>query len=359
MGRARSEGVDLPKGVHVVKKPSGRRYYYWHPGRGTDAAQKPVPLGSDPADPAFWVRLRKLTGEADQKGTFAALIAEYFTSPSWARLRPASQKIYAFHLRRIEAAAGDRSVTALTRADLYRWRDGMAATPSLANHALSVMAGLLEFAVQRDYRADNPAVRLDRLEHDIDGAHPWHEDAWRFIVERAPTDIRRLAILGRATGQRQKDLIALRPADRHLDGFSMRISKLRDKPHFMPLTQAEIREIDGWRVEPLDLYLKDRKGRRYTEGRLRGRLVRWLAGQPALAEHKLTIHGLRAMAVCDRRLRLVEHQAIAAELCMSLPKVMHYSRFIDQAALARKSRDQREQNEPGFGNSPIRLVNRE
>lgn len=351
----------LPKGVHIIKKPNGRRYYYWHPGRGTGAAEKPIPLGTDATDPAFWSLLRRLTGQGEAKGTFSALIAEYQASPAWGAHRPATRKDYAFHLRRIETEAGDRMVAALTRADLYRWQDSLASTPSLANHALAIMQGLLEFAVKREYRADNPAVKMDRLKHAVDGAHPWPEAAWRFVIDHAPTDLRRLAFLGRATGQRKTDLIALRPADRRLDGFDMRISKLRDKRHFLPLTQAEIREIDGWNVEPMDLYIKDQNGARYSPDRIRGRFARWLATKEAkpIVKHHLTIHGLRATAVCDRRQRRIEHQAIAAELCMSLRQVMHYSRFMDSDTLARSSRDQRERNEPEFGNQVVNLVNRD
>ena len=68
------------------------------------------------------------------------------------------------------------------------------------------------------------------------------------MLDHAPEDIRRMAFLGRATGQRASDLVRLGPANRVHDGVSFTIGKLRDKEHFVPLTQAEIAEIDSWEV---------------------------------------------------------------------------------------------------------------
>lgn len=64
-------------------------------------------------------------------------------------------------------------------------------------------------------------------------------------------------------------------------------------------------------------------------------LDQFVAKTPELAEAgPIKMHGLRAMAVCDRRLDGLEHQEISAQLCMSLPMVMRYSRQVDQEALA-------------------------
>ena len=64
---------------------------------------------------------------------------------------------------------------------------------------------------------------------------------------------------------------------------------------------------------------------------------------PELAGYgAIKLHGLRAMAVCDRRMDGLEHQEIAAQLGMGLPMVMRYSRQIDQEALARRGNAKRE-----------------
>jgi hypothetical protein len=64
---------------------------------------------------------------------------------------------------------------------------------------------------------------------------------------------------------------------------------------------------------------------------------------PELAEAgPIKLHGLRAMAVCDRRLDGLEHQEISAQLCMSLRMVMHYSKQLNQETLARRGNAKRE-----------------
>ena len=70
-------------------------------------------------------------------------------------------------------------------------------------------------------------------------------------------------------------------------------------------------------------------------------LDRFLADVPELSGLNLNLHGLRAMAVCDRRLDGLSHQEISAQLCMSMNMVMRYSKHIDQERLAREANKRR------------------
>lgn len=356
MARRRSESVAFPESVQiVVKKATGRKYYYWAPKRGTKNAGERTPLGSDPTHPNFWAKIRELQGAPTVgAGTFDALITEYrgtkpdfIGCPDWNRLRPASKTDYNIYLNRISNFAGDRLVAALTKQDVYRWRDReLADTPASANHQISILRTLIEFGISRGYRQDNPLVGLKPLKRDEGGHRPWPEKGWQFVIDNAPPDLMRMAFLGRATGQRAADLVRIRPADRQADGFNLRISKLRGKEHFQVLTQTEIIVIDSWEVEPMDLYLKSVRKKVYTPRKLNTRWGLWRATEEAkpVRDLKMTIHGLRATAVCDRRQKGAEHQEIANELCMSIQMVMRYSRFMDQPTAARASRDRRERN---------------
>jgi hypothetical protein len=51
------------------------------------------------------------------------------------------------------------------------------------------------------------------------------------------------------------------------------------------------------------------------------------------------MHGLRAMAACDRKLEGAEDRAIGASLCMSVSMVQRYTKHIDNELLARGVRD--------------------
>jgi integrase len=232
----------------------------------------------------------------------------------------------------------------VTRADVYQLRDAMAGTPVQANHMVTVLRGLIEWSIPRAWRADNPAAGVKRLEIDEDGAKPWPEEGYRFVRDRAPEDLRRMAFLGRATGQRASDLVRMRPADLVHDGINVRVGKLRERRHFVPLTASQVAEIRSWGVEDLDTFLKSTAGKLYSADHLGSRWGRWRDSDDAapIRDLEMTIHGLRATAVCDRREAGTEDGAIADELGMSVQMVSRYARHADKAASARASRDRRE-----------------
>jgi hypothetical protein len=349
MARPKSVSLNLPRDVHCVTKPNGRRYYYYQIKRGTAGQGSRVALGSDTRDPEFWRRLKDAQG-ADPTlprkptGTWSELIIAYRGSQEFGWLKPRTQKDYNSYLDKLASEAGDRIVRELTRADIYQMRDGMAKTPVAANHMISVLRTLLEWSIPRGFRTDNPAMGIKKLKSDEGGAEPWPEDAFAFVMQHAPDDLRRMAFLGRASGQRREDLVALRGANLTSDGIKLNISKLRGKAHFVPLTQAQIGEVAKWSVKDLDYFLKSPTGKPYTGDGLNSRWNRWRDSAEAkpIATAKMTIHGLRATAVCDRREAGTEDGAIADELGMSVQMVSRYARFADKARSARASRDRRE-----------------
>jgi integrase len=345
--------MKLPEGVQVIAKSNGKKYYYFAPKRGTAVAGARISLGSDPHDPEFWRKLRIAKGETEA-GTWTALIEEYRGtdekegSPDWTRLSEATKDDYSIYLDRLVANAGDRAVRLMTRLDVYKLRDSMSETPVAANHMLSVMRTIVEWGIPRGYRDDNPIIGVPKLKIDGKGARPWPEKGYEFVLERAPEDLRRMAFLGRATGQRASDLVKMRGHHLEKDGMNVWIKKkrgdLRDECHFVPLTEAQLMEIRSWGVTDLDLFLKSTVGHQYSADHLNTRWNRWrgLDEAKVIENLNMTIHGLRATAVCDRRLAGTEDGAIADELGMSVQMVAHYARFADKAASARASRDRRE-----------------
>ena len=362
MGRKRTVGVSLPKGVQPVVKPSGRTYYYYAPNRGTKNAGKRIALGSDIKDPDFWRRLRDATAPAEaRKGTLSALIAEFKKHKTWADLRPASQRGYAHFLNRLEAEGGDRPVAAMTRRDIYALMDRMSATAVAANYMLSVLRTLLEFGVPRGYRDDNPAIGVKQLKVDDSGHSPWPEAGYSFVIEHAPTHLRRMAFLGRTTGQRISDLVKMRPADLTEDEINLRIGKLRDKRHMVPLTATQMVEIKSWGVRDLEFFITTPvAGKRCSATYLNHLWNDWRATDAAapIRDLKMTVHGLRATSISDRRRAGTEDGAIADELGMSVKMVSRYLRFDDKIASARASRDRRERKMTEFENSVTHLKTR-
>jgi integrase len=191
----------------------------------------------------------------------------------------------------------------MTKRDIYALMDRMSATPVAANFMLSVLRTLLEYGAKRGYRDENPAIGVKRLKVEDSGHAPWPDAGYNFVIEHAPTHLRRMAFLGRATGQRVSDLVKMRPADLANDGINLRIGKLRDKKHMVPLTAAQMAEIKSWKVRDLEFFITTLTGNRCTDRYLNSLWNSWRALDDAkpIRELKMTIHGLRSTAINDRR----------------------------------------------------------
>jgi integrase len=337
--------VMLPRDVQKVVKPSGKIYYYYAPHRGSAGAGKRVALGSDTTDTEFWRKLREASSPpATRNGTLSKLIAEYRAHKELRNLRPESRRVYVHFLDRLETGGGDRPVALMTRRDIYALVDQMSGTPVAANLMLTVLRTLLEFGVPRGYRDDNPAIGVKKLKIEDSGHSPWPEHGYAYVMDHAPPNLRRMTFLGRATGQRISDLVKMRPADLAADGINVRIGKLRDKPHFVPLTTAQMSEIKSWGVRDLEFFISG-NGKRYTTHAMNRAWNRWRETSP------MTVHGLRATKIADLRSAGTEDGAAADEIGMSVKMVSRYPRFADKTASARASRDRRERKAAEFENS--------
>ena len=331
--RKRVEGVvELPSEVQIVRK-SAKTYYYWAPKRGAREKGGRSPLPSDPRDPAFWEAVRKAQGFCGvAAGTFAALIGQYRSSPEYTRLRPASKRDYELYLTKIEAWWGKLPVDGLRPVHIIARRDEMGETAVAANHMLSVLRTVIKWGIPREYRDDDPTAGVPKLKVDDDGARPWPEEIYNYVLANAPQDIRRAVFLMREIGQRVSDTCRLRPADRDGNGIRFRIGKRREKEHWAPLTTRAILEIDGWGVELMKPYFAAPSGRQYDQQRFGARWNRWLKTEigKTVKAASVTLHGLRAHAVCDRRLAGLPDGKIADQIGMSVQMVSRYARFADK-----------------------------
>src|SRR5215471_7481048 len=351
MARRKNVGViELPSGVHAVKA-GGKVYYYWHPHRCTALEGKRVALGTDPRDPVFWENLKAAQGKASsgvEPWTFAALALAYrgpkggVGSVEWEKNRPNTKSQFNLNIDRILDKWGPLPVASVTARDIYAFRDLYAGTPSLANKLVVVLRTLIAFGVPRGYIERNPADDVVPLPLvDVEHARPWPDHAFKRVIETAPEYIRRATFLGRACGQRRSDLVRFGRKHRRDDGLQIKVGKLRDRDHFIPLKASELAEIDSWSCSDTGPWITSVAGKPMTGHALGKALDRFLAKVPELLGLTLNPHGWRAMAVCDRRLDGLSHQEISAQLCMSLPMVMRYSKHIDQERLAREANKRR------------------
>lgn len=329
--------MPLPKGVtRVVNKRTGKAYWYHQERRGKPDAGPRTTL-PEFGTPEFWAEIARLTGGTKEPtNTVRSLIETYKLQPEWLKHRPNTVTTYEAALAHIEAAWGHLDPAAVTVAGVMALRTSFAKRPSMGNMVLVQVRALMKLAVQSGLRKDNPAREIDSLDETPDEAKPLTPAAWAAATSAdAPQIVKRIAVLGRATGQRISDLVRLRPADRDQDGFAHTITKLRDKEHWSPLTAEQIAEIDGWKVFANATYTADDRGRRISDNKARIIWNAYLATDAGAALRGFTPHDLRASKVCDERIRGKNHQQIAAMVGMSIQMVMKYSRHIDQRLAAR------------------------
>ncbi len=341
--------AELPEGVFRIRKKSGKTYWYYQRRRGKPDHGPNIPL-PEYGTPEFWHKLAEISGQplgADAK-TVDALIAEYKASPKFMKRAANTKATYGHALNGISDRWGTLRVDGLTPAAIQKFIDEeFVDRESMGNLTLSVIRIILKFGVPRGYINSNPAREVEGLEEDGESAFPWPEWIWEKVVAEAPPAVARLAVLGRATGQRISDLIGMLPRYRDGDGLYTTIRKLRtiEPTHWCPLAPNYAAIIDGWGVFPHTTYIADEQGGQLSERQLRRRLYDYVASVPEIAEAGVSIkpHGLRALAVCDRRIAGQPHQRIANDIGMSIRQVFHYSRHIDQRLAA--GGGEREQNE--------------
>ncbi|CAO3426526.1 tyrosine-type recombinase/integrase [Azospirillum argentinense] len=249
--------VDFP-GVNMVTKRRAdgtRRVYYYHRASG-------VRLPDDPRSPEFAQAYAKLNAvpaarpDEPGAGTFAALITKYKASPDFLQLADETRKAYTRHLATI--ADGDRgrggdfsgwgllAVQGLQRENVLELRDAFAKTPRTANYIIQVLRLLLNFAVDRGWRKDNPAQRPKKLKTG-EGHRPWEETEIEAFRKRWGTTTReRVAFeLLLNTGQRAGDVAAMMRQHYRSGTISVTQQKTNERL-WIPAAQDLVAVLDPW-----------------------------------------------------------------------------------------------------------------
>ncbi len=351
MAGKKSVNRHLPSDIHVVRTKK-RIYYYYAPRRGQSDAGKRISLGTDPNDKSFWDKYFSLVDEPVPTGdTLADLIQTYKASPQFNsnNLAERTKKNYLDAFKILAQFGGKTRLADIRRSDVLAIQSEFADRPARADSLIKVLGVLSKWALLNGWIDVDPTAGIKKLtrKENVDGAKPWPEWAFEYVLEHAPENIRRLAILGRFTGQREEDLIDMAPMHLERDGINVIVKKLRRKLHFVPLTRSQMSELRSWEGEPHESFLLTTKGTPFTTEALKAHWKRWKAEHTRqLQGAKLTIHGLRATKVCDMRLADgTPVDQVAIEICMSPGMVERYSSGLNRKLAAQKSRDRRESAE--------------
>lgn len=228
--------IDLPYVDSTTAK--GKTYYYY---RREGVRQRIKGIPGDAQFLAEYTRLHNAAETAEIKakerpriapGSLAALIAAYRASPEYSGTAPATKVDYHKALDPLASEYGHLSVSDMPRKFVFWLRDHYATkpaekegdapikTPRRANRMITVLSILLSWAVNREWRPDNPALRVPKLKTG-GGYRAWTDDELQQVLN-APTtteDVRAAVILALATGQRGQDLIKMTWADYDGEGI--------------------------------------------------------------------------------------------------------------------------------------------
>jgi integrase len=164
-----------------------------------DAARRAVEVGGKP---------RRGLDAPVLPGSFRALVDLYRGSPEYRTLVAGSRSAYDRLIAPMADKYGDLMVADIPRAWVLMMRDELQATPRTANYRLAVIRRLLSFAVDREWRADNPAQRI-RLLRTGPGHRVWTDAEIEALTGPQAGDVAIPVLLGLHTGQRQGDILRL------------------------------------------------------------------------------------------------------------------------------------------------------
>ncbi len=142
-------------------------------------------------------------------GSLGDIISRYRASPEFRQLAASTRKRYMTQITLLEENAADAPVADIDVTQLYAIRDSMADTPGAADKMLGMLSILLNFAIARGYRRDNPARYVKKLRAGK-SFEPWTEEAIeRFRAGANPRMVWAVE-LALFTGQRRSDVLAMR-----------------------------------------------------------------------------------------------------------------------------------------------------
>ncbi len=310
-----------------VKRVRAKGHTYWYHRKTGER------LPDDLEDRAARVleinRTLKGTARKIALGSLAAVAAQYRKSPEFTKLRDQTRHEYLTYLGILSETWGSQPIAIIERKHILALRDKYAETPSKANKLITVLRIVLTFAMDRDYRRDNPAVGIKKLKMGP-GHSPWPDEAIDAFLSTAPPMMVLAFKLALYTGQRQGDVIAMTWHD--YDGERIQVVQGKTGTKLSIPVHSTLKEaLDAQeRVSPI--ILTTETGRPFTSANFRhhfGKATR------AAGLYGVTFHGLRytaATRLAEAGCSLKEIAAVTGH--KSLAMIAKYTSGVDQKRMA-------------------------
>lgn len=346
--------VNLPY-VQSFKDRHGRMRYYYRRNKQRQTIE------GEPGSPEFTASYQRIHDSFEAapstrpaEDTFGALVETYYAAPEFNKnLEASTQAEYKRHIEPMREKWRNIPLIGITKKVVRAYRDSLADQPAKANSALRVMKTLLNFAVDIEAIAVNPAAKVKPLKHETEGWKPWPDAALARFVAKATGSTRIAFFLALYTGQRRADVLSMRwDAITNDGGIMVKQSKKGEaaEPMWIPLhpiLRAELDKVKREHAErvrkrqerkrpaamPMTIVASDKNGCPYSED---GFGTVWNRAQHAAGCAGLPFHGLRKNATS----RLFECGCTPQEVQAitgheTLEMVAHYGRGANQKRMAK------------------------
>ncbi len=326
--------------VHGYRDRHGKqRYYYRRAGRQ-------LPLPGEPGEPKFMRAYEDAAANfttdkpSETKvaaGTFDALAASYYRSPQFLSTSRDTQRTYRFAIDRWREKNGAKRVTHLERRHVMehlaeRFENG---GPEAANQLRKVLKILCRFAMDNDWRRDDPTVGVRRYKPKGEGFTPWSEDDIAKFLERWGAGTReRLALcLLLYLGQRRGDTV--RMGRQHRTADTIRVTQSKTGTQLTIALHPELKAVLDALPNDNLTYLTTMFGKPFSAAGF-GNWFRDTCNAAGLKT--LSAHGLRKSAAR----RLAEAGCSTKQIASitghkSLSEVERYTASADQERMAREA----------------------
>jgi len=316
----------------------GHRRHYFRRG-GKTLGPLPGAFGSDEFKTAYeaFLNNRPASASKTKPGSLGRLITSYYNSVEFSNLAPNTQRLYKFALEPLAAQYGNRPSETMdqqavrTIIERIGGDDGKR-KKGMANITRAVLRLLMQFAISKGIRKDNPVIGLPRYKGGT--YHTWTEDEISQFEARWPLGTReRLAhALILFTGQRVSDVVGMTRADLARGYIDVTQDKTGTELR-LPIAPEIYEAVKAGPAHVKWLY-SDRRGKKATAVTLSLMIKEAVkaAGLPSICK----AHGLRK----SMTRRLAESGATEKEIGAvsghkSLKEIERYTAAANQPKLAR------------------------
>ncbi len=295
---------------------------------------------ASPGTDEFAVEYRRwLAGEKHEigasrtkPGTISALIVKFYGSAKYLQWAESTKVINRGVIERFRAEHGDKRVAMIERKHVRSMIEKKMAAPNAANHLLVMLRALMEFAIDQEWRRDDPTAGIKRLTVKSGGFVTWsEEDIATFEAKHAVGTRARLALaLLLYTGQRRGDVI--RMGRQHVRDHRLHVTQEKTGVRLaIPMHPELIATLAATPADNLT-FISNRSGKPFEAKSF----TMWFGRCCAEAGLSgLSAHGLRK--ACARRLAEAGcsvHEIASITGHKTLKEVQRYTEAVDQERTA-------------------------